>query len=527
MVQPRTPHILFVSQKVVDIKTPLDLHQLAQVIGDLREYLHRYAFIPGDKFTGELTIVKITEQGDVVCELAGSSLGSTPESHVQPAIRLTLPLGLVDFEGDREVQPVFAAVPRTSIDDGGNIQNMLLNTLVLTDALSVEHHQFDSTNLMMTTASTSDPFQRLNRATANRFRERVSIYPLPPLPDRFAILLPYEHSGDRGTLAITSEPKVTCSSLLALLDGNAQFAKAFRSATCLVSADPFFEILPNHALAPYVYVMNASTAFRAMVAVTAYGTNALLPMNDGEAGEVCKLMLSRARGTELTQTETPHFPPPLTIKGNTIDAEMLEILDSSIDKLSRYNPFFRHAEGISFASPISFGREGGLIIGMNQEAIACFTSIPSEEGERHLFDEYQFPMSDHVQETGAGDSVAAVVALFNTVSPEVIIAPYLEGREKTHRQLRHLASTVFVSCLSRIVGNLLIRTSRTNLTHIDTGTLGRLIEDAAKESVDLARRSVRRLPNPEFGIIEKWGIRVAMWVPRRVVIPTEIPVTIN
>ena len=125
--------------------------------------------------------------------------------------------------------------------------------------------------------------------------------------------------------------------------------------------------------------------------------------------------------------------------------------------------------------------------------------------------------------TGAGDSVAAVVALFNTISPDMLIAPYLEGGEKGHKELRHLASTVFVSCLSRIVGNLLIRTPKTNLEHIQIDPLGRLIEHVAKESVGLARDCVKLLPDPTFGVIKKWDIKVAMWAPHRVLIPVLIP----
>ncbi len=525
MVTVRMPHVIFVSQKVIDIKLPLDLPDLARTIGELREYLHKYAFIPGDKFTGELTIISIDEQGNLNCELSGSSLGS-PTPFVRPAIRLILPLGLTDYDMELRIQDVFGAVGQTSIDDGGNIQNMLLNTLVLAEALSQEYPPFNSQNLLITMATSSDPFQRLDPETFKRFGARVNVYPLG-IPDRFAVLVPYEHTDRHGTMAITSEPKQTYESLVALLSNNAQFGKAFRSATCFVSSDPFFQVLPSHALAPYAYVINASTAFRGLVAVSAYGNNALLPMNQGEAGEVCKLMLSRARGTELDQTQTPRFPSPLNIQEDGIDPNALGVLDSSIDLFSRHNPFFQQAEGFSFACPISFGAEGGLIVGMNKEPIACFTSILSEKGEQYLFNQYLFPRSEQIQETGAGDSVAAIVALFNTISPEVLIIPYLEGKEKNHKGLRHLASTVFVSCLSRIIGNLLVRTSRTNLTHIEVNPLGNLIRDVAEESVKLARDCVKLLPDPVFGVMEKWDIKVAMWVPRRVLIPTEVPVTIK
>jgi hypothetical protein len=346
------------------------------------------------------------------------------------------------------------------------------------------------------------------------------------MPDRFGLHIPYEHGGGHGVFGIISEPKETYEPLLALLGNNAQFAKAFRAATCLVSSDPFFQVLPTHAMSPYAYVINASTAFRALVAVNAYGTTALLPMNHGEAGEVCKLLLSRARGTELDQTETPRFPSPLTIKEDALDAEALKELDSSIDVFSRYNPFFRQVEGSSFACPISFGPDGGLVIGMNNQAVACFSSILGEDGERCLFGQYSFSRSEQIHETGAGDSVAAIVALFNTISPEALILPHLEGREKYHKELCHLASTVFVSCLSRLVGNLLIRTPHTNLTGTSIDLLSKLIQDVAAESVNLGRRCVKLLPDPVFAVVDKWEMKLAMWVPHRVA-PTEVPVSVS
>jgi len=518
--------MLFVSQKVIDIKTPLDLPNLARRMGELRGWLREHGFIEQiDKFTGELADFRIDKEGNLSCTLTGGSLGSTSNG-VQPAILLTLPLGLTDYRGELHTQAIFGAVAGTLIDDGGNIQNMLLNILVIAEALSRVNPQFNSQNLPITTATNSDPFQRLDSQIVNLFRKRVNVYPLG-MPDRFAVHLPYEHAGKRGILPITSEPKETYQPLLKLLSDNVQFAREFGSATCFVSSDPFFQILPTHAMAPYAYIINASTAFRGLVAVSAYGYNALLPMNQGEAGEVCKLMLSRARGTELDRTETPRFPSPLTIKEDAIDPNSLEILDSSIDAFSRHNPFFQQAEGFSFACPISFGQEGGLIIGMNKEPIACFTSIPSQTGENLLFSKYSFPRSEQIQETGAGDSVAAVVALFNTVSPDVLIAPYLEGRETDHKELRQLATTVFVSCLSRIVGNLLIRTHRTNLTHIEIDPLGSLIQDVAKESVELARKSIKLLPDPTFAVIEEWDIKVAMWEPRRLVVPSGVPLRIT
>jgi len=513
MTKFRKPHMLFVSQEVIDIKIPIEIPELAKNIGDLREYLQVHSLIPGDKFTGNLAPIEIDKQGNLRCELSGGSLDSRTPS-LQTVIQHILPLKLNSYDGEWNLQDIFSTIEGISIKHGGKIHNMLLNTLILIEALSLNYPIFNNDNLLITTATSGDPFDKLNPKICSIFRDRVDTHHLS-MPDRSAVHLPYEYSDRRGVMAITSEPMQTSEFLHKLIADSERFARTFRSATCFVSSDPFFQMLPSHALAPYAYVINSSPALRALVAVSAYGTNALLPMNQGEAREVCKLMLSRARGTELDQTETPRFPSPLTIKEDAIDPTSLGILDSSIDMFSRYNPFFQRAEGFSFACPISFGPEGGLIIGMNKGPIACFTSTLSKQGEKRLFDEYSFPVSEEIHKTGAGDSVAAVVALFNTVSPEVLIVPYLEGKETHNRDLKHLASTIFVSCLSRILGNLQIRTAKTNLTHLKIESLVSLIEDVAKESVAHARKNLKLLSDSVFGVIEKWDIKVALWILSR------------
>jgi hypothetical protein len=95
--------------------------------------------------------------------------------------------------------------------------------------------------------------------------------------------------------------------------------------------------------------------------------------------------------------------------------------------------------------------------------------------------------------------------------------PLLEGREATNKELLDFSETLFVSTLGRLVGNLLVRTTQTNLTGINFEAFSRLLDDAAFESVKLARQLVKLLPNPTYGTIEKWGIRFAVWTPRQVI----------
>jgi hypothetical protein len=118
-------------------------------------------------------------------------------------------------------------------------------------------------------------------------------------------------------------------------------------------------------------------------------------------------------------------------------------------------------------------------------------------------------------EAGAGDAVAAVNTLFNTVSPGPIVDTLFEGNERDHAELKQVAMVVFVSTLGRLVGNILVRSPKTNLTGVNIDTIRRIVSDVAREAVIVARRVVKLLPMATYEVIEKWGIRLVLWTPRQ------------
>ena len=165
-----------------------------------------------------------------------------------------------------------------------------------------------------------------------------------------------------------------------------------------------------------------------------------------------------------------------------------------------------------------------MIIGTNGRLVACFTSILSKEGEQRLFEETGIVPIPEIRETGAGDVVASILSLFDSVGPEVVVKTYFRGQEGDHTDFRNLASTIFVSVLGRVVGNLLVRTMKTTLADVDPEKLGNLIEEVASESVAAARRVVKLLPEPAYTSIDRWGIRMTLWSPGQVAFPRTHPV---
>jgi len=424
---------------------------------------------------------------------------------------------LQDYTGPMDVESIFSNVNGVEIGDGGNIQNMIVN-FALAVSYAASNDSVRGRVIPITIASSGDPFERLPTAIAEKVRPLCNVFKLD-IPDRFAIQVPYEDGGQRGTLAITSEPMRTNDALQQLLTTNPEFTAAFKRANCFVSADPIYDHLrPPYKSPPFATVINATTAFRSLVAAESFGRTVLLPMNHGEAGDVCKLLLQRGEERELGEIERPPFPSPLTTSGDAIDEDALRLLDESVHKLISYIPI-RHP---SIACPVSFGAEGGLVIGADHDMLACFTSTPSDGGEKALINEYGESSEvdwDVDFEVGAGDAVATIVALFNAVHPCLFIERHMEGRESRDRLLGELTSTVFVNVLARIAGNFLVRTHRTHWSSISGNKFPQLLDDVAKESLIVARTIVKMLHAPALGEVKKWGIKVVVWRPGRIAYP--------
>jgi hypothetical protein len=507
-----TPHILLVSQKVKDIKVPRN-GELEKHVYDLRRWLIKHGFIAElDKVPATVTPQSVKD-GVLWADIHGRFLGSDLEIH--PHIDIGFPLMLKDYAGPLEVETIFSNVEGVEIGDGGNIQNMIVNL-----ALALHYATRDPDKgppITISVASSSDPFARLPPDLADQLRRVCNVFTLD-IPDRFAIQVPYEGEGHRGILAITSEPKRTNDALGPLLRNDDAFRAIFKEANCYVSADPIYEHLRRpYKDPPFTVVINATTAFRSLVASESFGRTVLLPMNQGEAGDVSKLLLQRGLEEELEKIERPPFPSPLNTRGDAIDIEALRVLDESVHKFTSYIPI-RHP---SFACPISFGASGGLIIGAEHDVLACFTSTPSEAGENILVDDYgdAAEVRSELEVVGAGDAVATIMTLFNVLDPRLFVLPHLEGRELKDRSLSELAGTIFVCALGRIVGSFLLRTRRTHWSTIRGEKFLALLDDVAKESLVAARQMLKALHAPAIAEIKKWGIKTVVWRPGRIAYP--------
>jgi hypothetical protein len=501
--------MVFLSQKVKDIKVSAN-GLLENEIGILRRGLRKHSFIPGDKVPADLIPNKIDDDGIFYADIPGGQLSSDLDT----SIHVRFPLKLKNKKIDLNIETVFSNAAGTRVDDGGNIQNMIINTVfAVVNGKILERYQKQGCDLLITIASSSDPF-RQNEGLVDALGDHCQVFNLG-IPDRFAIQLPWKESGANGTLAITSEPKRTGRAIDKLIETEESFKTAFRQATCIISSDPVFDVVDRNLVPPYSYIINSSTAFRSLVAAEAYNRSVILPMNQGEAADVCRLLLQRKFSQELDTIQRPPFPSPLTSKGDEIDMECLKELDRSVDMFRTFIPLHRRYDRMGISCPVTYGAEGGLLVGSGLEEIACFTSTPTPEREKDLLNAFGDPKKiewDKTYEVGAGDAAATVISLFEAIDPLIFIGPYLSGRESEDRLLLELASIVYISLLSRLVGNFLVHNQFTNWSNIRPDAFEGLLDEAAQESLFFSRNSVRKLSSgPILREVEKWGIQVLVW----------------
>lgn len=524
-VLPPTPdaHFVAVSQKVLDVKVGggRKREPLAVATGKFRHALRSRDIISGDKLNAEYEPTSVDPDGTLRVNVSGGMVkGNDPDSALEVTVKHAMPLDFRDGAQPADVrgmslQDVLAACNDVQMSAGGNAQNMIIN-LGIAGIAGVSKK-----NVRMTVFSSSDPFSDLRGPLGEAVaRKRESgdyaVTSLPGIPDRVAAQMPWEFRGEKGTFGMATEPLRTGDVLTKLLREREDLRALFGSGHCFVATEPLFEQMQD-VKPPYAKIINASTAFRPLVASTAYGTTTVLPMNQGEAGDVGRLLRQRGNEKELRHVQRLPLPSPLSSGGRDIDMEALRELDGSLSELSAYNGPFRWPDRAAYAYPITFGKDGGLIVGTGTgryAPLACFTSTPAPEKERELIDAFGDPARitmDGIFEMGAGDASASVVTLFNALDPAEFIAPHLEGRERENHELQSVAGTVFVGLLSRIAGNFLVRTKECNWSSIRTEAFPQLLAAVAAEALAVARTTVKKLHQPIIAEAPRWGMQVVLW----------------
>jgi hypothetical protein len=529
------PEILVVSQGVKDIKFGGGSRrdELSRTIGRLRAGLQKKAYIPGNKLNAEWQSRGLSADGHLELDIYGGMLqGSDLQSGLDVHVFHQIPLDL-KADADRSLplpelgELLSSRCNDVEIDLGGNPQNMAmdLSLLLLSKCFAGRYR--------VNVLTSSDPFRYLRADVQDRVRELVekgdiSFQILSDVPDRISIQMPWVDGSDGGDFALTTEPIETGRILDAMNGSRSDIHQLFQSASGFISSDPLFEQIGKHGNPRnrFFYMNNASTAFRSMVANMAYGKDVILPMNMKEAVDVARVFEQRGAEVEAHNIKDIPFPSPIASNGHDVDPQSLKDLDHALWLMRQYNPPHPAFGGITFNYPITFGGEGGLVVGSgDHQHLACFTSCVHADHERELLEKHgdasQTVWAGKPLDMGAGDASATVIALFNTVSPSEFIIPHMAGKESSRTDLLQAANTIFVSALSRIVGAFLIRTKKTHWANIDLERLGDLLNVVGLHALMLARDVIRPASQPyRSGTLEPWGIRTVTWSLGSVAHPT-------
>lgn len=521
-----SPELLIVSQAVKDIKFGGGnrRQELAQTIGRLRTGLQKRAYIPGNKLNAEWCSHRLTSEGNLELDIYGGMLeGSDLQSELNVHIFHEIPL---DLKTDAEIGTPLPELGEllgskcndVEIDLGGNSQNMAMNLslLLLSERFARRYR--------LRVLTSSDPFRYLRDDVQQRARQlveegEITYHTFPDVPDRISIQMPWQSGNEGGDFALTTEP-VETGKVLEEMNGSRQdIRRLFHSARGFVSSDPLFDQIGKYGNPRnrFFYMNNASTAFRSLVANMAYGKDVILPMNMKEAVDVARVFEQRGSEREAHEIKIPPFPSPLAANGHDVDLKSLEGLDHALWLMRQYNPPHPGFGSIAFNYPITFGPEGGLVVGSgDHKHVVCFTSCVRPDRERELVEHYgdssETIWGDKPTDMGAGDASATVIALFNTINPAEFILPHMEGNESRRADLLQAASTIFVSTLSRIVGAFLIRTKKTHWANIDLVKFADLLNEVGKHALVIARDVVRPSTEPyRSGMLEPWGVRAVIW----------------
>lgn len=529
------PELLIVSQAVQDIKFGGGSRraELTRTIGRLRAGLQKKAYIPGNKLNAEWRSHRLTPEGNLELDIYGGMLqGSDLQSGLNVHVFHEIPLDLKESVESGTPLPELGELLRSKCNDvtvdlGGNPQNMALNLGLL--LLSERFADRFRVNIL----TSSDPFRYLRADIRQRIeplldRGGITYHLLPEVSDRISIQMPWEDGSEGGDFSLTTEP-VETGRVLDVMNGTQQEIRAlFKSARGFVSSDPLFDQIGKYGDPHnrFFYMNNASTAFRSMVANIAYGKDVLLPMNMKEAVDVARVFEQRGAEREAHEIKKLPFPSPIAANGHDVDQHALKDLDHALWLMRQYNPPHPGFGGISFNYPITFGAEGGLVVGSgDHQHLVCFTSSVHSDREKTLLQNYgdssETMWSDNPLDMGAGDASATIVALFNTINPAEFILPHMQGRESSRAELMQAATTIFVSAASRIVGAFLIRTKRTHWANIDLARFGDLLDEVGKHALAFARNVVRPATEPYcVGTLEPWGIHAVTWHLGSVAHPT-------
>lgn len=407
----------------------------------------------------------------------------------------------------------------SAIQPGGNVPNMIRNIVhaMQSDVLSLD--------MRLALFSTNEPvFMEWFAGIPAHVRERIVLTHLS-VPSRKALHFPYtsDKPGGIGTLGLVTPMHSTIQGV------GAHFDSLVDANHVLVSESLAELVRPDMHHSSYREFQNPSTAFREQCPLESYnlmlkhGRVPFISMNNEEMEQYLKSIETRRAlgGTTPSSNQNPDDVVAPSFNHPFDDDRELNGATASLVTES-FNRYFAcitpHPEEIVyFPVSVSCGPFGGYLVACTPDGkrYALYSSTPHGEGTAAMLRLVgdNDDISIHTKRTmGAGDSVASVLSMAHLWDVERMMGTLRQKQHPIDRKFIEIAAAVFVSLLSRFMGEILYHSDRCDWMSVPPARFPQIIHATAGKSLDLAADLWNKVDGRPRAVREgEWDIDVAVW----------------
>ena len=517
-LQPENTGLGFVMQTMTDYKPhqrDIDIEGLMDEVRLLKDGCVQHKFVKGDKLPTITNVRERLVRGVLKLELHGEALGKW---HFPLDIPLAKP-----FKRGKKVETLHDALMLfCATAPGGNAPNELRDIAHCMEAgIGPSHVEvFTSTDPLFQSwyAGLSEPVRERIRITVlgENGQKKGSLGSFPP---RQGLHLPYRlrESHGTGTLAISNPASSTVPYIRGHLETLLKLDHTIVSEGLSVAM--LETTLPGRQ--NFLQKLNPSSAFRSQCAIDSWegakagGRPPILTMNNDEFDYYIRCIKARVEDdVDPDKLDPIPLPSPFG-SGEEVNVTTVAIANDGFREYLRHVPA-RQDERLHILLNVSAGAQGGYHLATKgSRRYVVYSTIPDKHGTHQLIRLVGRPAGLHAKterSMGAGDSVGAILSLANIWDLEELLAQYASSnrRGSPSKEYVRAAAVIFVSLLSRYIGECLYRTERCDMTDIPPENIRLLIDHAAKQALIAADDVWNVAPRPKGTVVAN-GIRLALW----------------
>ncbi len=433
--------------------------------------------------------------------------GKPDDAYLKP-FELPLP---PQFRG-KKVRDLHDALQQMSrMDPGGNVPNMIRNLAHIMGSPSAPR------GMTIDLYSTDEPlFQVWFSSLSQQTRDRIRLT-LIDVPARKGLHLPYssDDPSKHGTLGIGTPLHSTIHSM------EEHFPRLITCNHVLVSESLHSLVKKKADKEQYHEFQDPSTAFREQCAIESYNHMLnggmhmpVVTMNDEEMIEYLT-SLEKRRDAPLSVNQPLTFAAPFDGQRQLNDVTMQQVSNTFERYFACVTP--RPHTTLHFPLNVSCGSRGGYHIACTPKGtrFAIFSSTPrSTEGAQRMLSTIGKNDDISLEKSyvmGAGDAVATVLSLAHLWDIPEMLRTHANKTHPLDARFIETASIIFVSLLSRFVGEMVFHSDRCDWTSVPQELFPDIVRRVAEKSLDAATHVWGRTEKPQQVRENEWDMDIAIW----------------